>query len=78
MSSHALHVSPAPTRGLSSSQFAEILEWARYQPFQILALQETRWQGSREWADDTWYFVAVGGHSTSINWCVGRHTEDLL
>ena len=64
--------------GLSRAKLDEILLWARPQPIQLLALQETRWQESKEWSDDTWHFVAVGGlprQSTGVllairkTWC---------
>ena len=48
--------------GLGRSKLEEILAWARPQPIQILALQEIRWDGIKEWSHDAWYLIAAGGH----------------
>ena len=77
-SRNRLHLFSWNCSGLSRTKLDEILLWAKPQPIQLLALQETRWQDTKEWSDDTWRFVAVGGlprQSTGVllairrTWC---------
>lgn len=48
--------------GLGRSKLEEILAWARPQKIQILALQEIRWDGIKEWNHEAWYLIAAGGN----------------
>ena len=56
-----VHIFSWNCSGLSRVQLEEILEWAALQPLQLLVLQEIRWQGTREWSNQNWHFIAVGG-----------------